>query len=161
MIVVSNTSPVVNLATIGQLDLLRQLYGKVVIPKAVRDEIVVVGAGPPGANEIESLDWIETGQVTNQTSVASLRLELDQGESEAIVLAIEMNADLLLLDERKGRMIASRLGVRFIGLLAILVEAKSKGLILAVRPVMDDLIGKAGFWIGEKLYLRVLHAAGE
>lgn len=161
MIVVSNTSPIVNLAAIGQLDLLRLLYGKVAIPQAVYNEIVVTGTGQPGATEVETFDWIETKQATNQAAVASLKLELDEGEAEAIALALELKADLLLLDERKGRMTASRLGLKFIGLLGVLMEAKHKGLILAIRPIMDDLIGKAGFWISQKLYDHVLQAAGE
>jgi len=161
MIVTSNTSPIVNLATIGQLDLLQQLYGQVTIPQAVYYEIVVAGTGHPGATEVEAFDWIKTQQATNRTVVASLRLELDEGEAEAIALAVELKADLLLLDERKGRAIASRLELKFIGLLGVLIEAKHRGLILSVKPVLDDLIGKAGFWIGQELYDHVLQATGE
>jgi len=161
MIVISNTSPIVNLAAIGQLDLIRQLYGQVTIPQAVYNEIVIVGTGQPGATEVEAFDWIETQQATNRTVVASLRLELDEGEAEAIALAVELKAGLLLLDERKGRAIASRLGLTFIGLLGVLIEAKHRGLILTIEPLLDDLIGKAGFWIGQKLYDHVLQAAGE
>jgi predicted nucleic acid-binding protein len=161
MIVVSNASPIVNLAAVGQLDLLRQLYGKVLIPRAVHNEIVIVGRGQPGAAEVETFDWIETRRVTDWIVVASLQLELDDGEAEAIALAAELKADLLLLDERKGRVVASRLGFKFVGLLGVLVEAKHKGLILAIRPVLDNLIGKAGFWISRDLYEHVLQAAGE
>lgn len=161
MIVVSDTSPVVNLAAIGQLELLRQLYGAVVIPQAVHHEIVVVGAGQPGAAEVEASDWIETRPVTSQSIVASLQMEVDEGEAEAIALAVELEADLLLLDERRGRRVASRLGLRFIGLLGVLIEAKHQGLIPAAKPMVDDLIAKSGFWITRELYDRVLQAAGE
>ncbi len=161
MIVVSNTSPIVNLAAVGRLDLLRQLYGKVVIPQSVHDEIAVTGAGQPGAREVEAFDWIETKQVADRILVASLQLELDDGEAEAIALAVELKADLILLDERKGRVIAARLGLRFIGLLGVLIEAKHRGLISAIRPIMDDLIGKAGFWIGQELYQHILQVVGE
>ena len=65
MIVISNTSPVVNLAAIGQLELLRQLYGRVIIPQAVYEEIVIVGAGQPGAVEVEASDWIEVRQIAD------------------------------------------------------------------------------------------------
>ena len=161
MIVVSNTSPIVNLAVVGQLDLLRQLYDKVIIPQSVRDEIVIAGEGQPGATEVSSLEWIETRQVTDRPLLASLRLELDEGEAEAITLAIEMRANLLLLDERKGRAIAARLGLQFVGLLGVLLEAKHAGLIPAVKPLVDDLVTKAGFWIGQELYEHVLQAVGE
>jgi len=93
--------------------------------------------------------------------VASLRLEVDQGEAEAIALAIELQADLLLLDEQRGRAIASRLGIRSVGLLGILIEAKHRGFVATVGSVLDDLIGKAGFCITPELYTRVLETAGE
>jgi len=161
VIVVSNASPVLNLAVVGHLGLLRQLYGRIIVPRAVYCEVVVAGMGQPGAAEVKAADWVESRQVANETVVASLRLEVDQGEAEAIALAIELRADLLLLDERRGRAIASRLGMRFVGLLGILVEAKRRGLVATVRPVLDNLIAKAGFWITPELYNRVLQAAGE
>jgi len=99
--------------------------------------------------------------VADRNLVASLQLELDDGEAEAIALAVELKADLILLDERKGRVIAARLGLRFIGLLGMLVEAKHRSLISAVRPIMNDLIGKAGFWIGQELYDYILQVAEE
>lgn len=161
MIVVSNASPILNLAAIGRLGLLQQLYGTVTVPQAVYREVVVVGAGQPGSGEVQAAGWVETRMVKNETAIASLKLEVDQGEAEAIALAVELQADLLLIDERIGRTIASRLGVKFIGLLGILIEAKHRGLISTVRPVLDDLLGKAGFWITPELYYRVLQAVGE
>lgn len=161
MIVISNTSPLVNLVAVGQLDLLRQLYGKIIIPQAVYHEIAVVGAGQPGDAEVKTFDWIETQQTKDRILVASLELELDPGEAEAIALATALKADLLLLDERKGRIVASRLGLKFIGLLGVLIEAKYKGLIVKVKPIMDDLISKAGFWMSQQLYEHVLQVVGE
>ena len=161
MIVVSNTSPIVNLAAVGQLDLLQQLYEKLSIPQAVYREITVVGAGQPGAMEVQTLEWIGSRRVTDRVLVTVLQTELDEGEAEAIALAIELRADLLLLDERKGRMVASRLGLRFIGILGVLIEAKQRGCIPAVKPVLDDLVARAGFWVSRQLYTRVLEVAGE
>ena len=161
MIVVSNTSPIINLAVVGQLQLLRQLYGQILIPQAVHHEIVVVGLGQPGAAQVKSSDWIEMHLVSNRVLVASLQLKVDEGEAEAIALAAELKADLVLLDERKGRVAASHLGLRFIGLLGILVEAKHKGLVSATKPILDELIEKAGFWVAQDLYDRVLQSAGE
>ena len=77
------------------------------------------------------------------------------------MLAVEIEADLLLIDERKGRIVANRLEVNHIGLLEILIKAKREGLIPAVGLIMDDLKSKAGFWIGEDLYNYVSQAAGE
>jgi len=90
MIVVSNTSPIINLAMVDELDLLRELYGKVVMPQAVYDEIAVGGAGQVGAEEVDKLDWIEVKPVTNRPMVTSLEADLNTGEVEAIVLAIEI-----------------------------------------------------------------------
>ena len=101
MIIVSNTSPVINLAAIGHLELLNKLYGKIILPEAVHHEITVKGAGQAGSTEIEKLKWIEVKTVSNQKLVQALKMELDEGESEAIALAVELNAELLLIDERR------------------------------------------------------------
>lgn len=159
MIVVSDTSPITNLAAIGQLDLLQKLYQKVVIPSAVYRELTASGGGHPGA-VIQSLDWIEVKDVSNRLLVTALRIEIDEGEAEAIVLAQEMAADLLLLDERRGRLVAGRLGLRIVGLLGVLIDAKQTGLIPEIKPLLDELI-RFGFRIGQELYERVLQAAGE
>ncbi len=161
MIVVSNTSPIINLAAIGQLRLLKQLYGKIILPNAVRQEIVVKGIGQAGSAEIDASKWIEVTTISNLEFIQALQLELDTGESEAIGLAVELGADLLLIDERKARLVANRFGIHYIGILGILIEAKQNGLINAAKPFLDDLIAKAGFWISQKLYNRVLHEVGE
>jgi hypothetical protein len=155
VIVVSNTSPITNLAAISQLPLLQQLYETIIIPQAVYDEIVA------GSIEVQTELWIQTQQVANYALVTALQLELDWGEAEAIALAIELKADLLLLDERRGRTVASRFGLKFTGILGVLIEAKHKGAISAVKPVLDSLILTAGFWVTEPLYSRVIQTAGE
>lgn len=161
MIVVSNTSPITNLAAISQLTLLQQLYGTIVIPQAVYDEMAGVGRVVAGSVEVQTKSWIQAQRVANNTLVTALQLELDGGEAEAIALAIELKADLLLLDERRGRTVASRFGLKFTGILGVLIEAKHKGVISAVKPVVDSLILTAGFWITDSLYQRVLEIAGE
>lgn len=161
MIIVSDTSPIINLAVVGQLNLLQQLYGEVIIPAAVYEEIVVIGAGLPGSREVQACGWIKPIKARNETAVASLKLELDPGEAEAIALAIELKADLLLLDERKGRTIAARLGVRSIGILGTLIEAKQNGYVPAIKPILDRLIHEAGFWLQRELYEHILSSADE
>ena len=90
-----------------------------------------------------------------------LDLNLDKGESEAIALALEMNADLVLMDERRGRFMARRLGLEVIGVLGVMVEAKHKGHLDKLKPALDELVGKAGFRIHDTLYRQVLIAVGE
>jgi uncharacterized protein len=161
VIIVSNTSPIINLASINQLTLLSKLYEKIIIPQEVYQEIVVIGTGQPGSSEVKSYDWIKTQNIKNRALVEALKIELDDGEAGAISLAIELNADLLLIDEKLGRSTASRFGLKYIGILGLLVEAKSKGLIEKIKPILNDLKTKAGFWISPKLYSRIIKIANE
>jgi len=156
MSVVSNASPLISLARIGKLDLLHQLYDEVLIPEAVWQEVVIEGVGQPGADEVKAATWIKTQSVTNTPLVHALRQELDAGEAEAIVLTLETQAELLLMDERVGREVARHLGLRYTGLIGVLVEAKHKGVLSTVKPQLDELRNIAGFRIRDALYVRVL-----
>jgi len=161
MIVVSDASPIINLAIINQLGLLPLLFGKVVIPRNVFDEVVVEGVGLPGARDIGQAEWVEVMQCQDQLLYQSLHLKLDPGEAEAIVLAIEIKADLLLMDEKMGRQFAADLHVPVMGLLGALRVAKSKGFITAIKPCLDRLIHDANFRVGKNLYREILEAEGE
>lgn len=153
MIVVSDTSVITSLLQIGYLDLLRELYNRVLIPRAVCNELA--------RSHQEIPTFIEVGEVSNRQMVAELEAELDLGEAEAIVLAKEKRADLLLIDEKRGRRVALREGIRITGLIALLVEAKSRGLILSVRDAISQLESRAGFRISEAVKLNAIRAANE
>ncbi|WP_292749607.1 DUF3368 domain-containing protein [Nostoc sp. NMS4] len=99
--------------------------------------------------------------VTNKQLVKKLEFNLDQGEAEAIILAVELNANQLLIDERLGRQEANKLGLSLIGVLGMLLIAKKKGLISNVKSVMDDLITQTTFRVGDQLYYRILKEANE
>ena len=116
MNVVSNSSILISLARIGKLDLLRQLYVEIIVPEAVWDEVVVKGSGYSGAEEVRTSSWIKIKTVSNKHLVEALRQHLGAGESEAIALALEIKADLLLMDEHLGRETARHFGLRYIGL---------------------------------------------
>lgn len=161
MIVVSDASPLIALAAVGHLRLMHDLYGRVWIPKSVHREVVQVGSERPGVRDLQAAEWILVHPVKNPFLVRALEGELDQGEAEAIALALEVGADLLLVDERRGRRAAVRLQVRILGTLGLLIEAKVKGLIPAIRPILDDLLHKAGFRLSPDLYARVLQETGE
>ena len=100
MNVVSNASPLINLAWIGELERLHTLYGELLIPEAVWHEVVVEGVGLPGADKVKAASWIKTRSATNRPLVHTLRQDPDAGEAETIALALEIEADLLLMDER-------------------------------------------------------------
>ncbi|TAF08189.1 MAG: DUF3368 domain-containing protein [Nostocales cyanobacterium] len=162
MIIISDTSVITNLAAIGQLDLLQKLYNKIFIPQAVYQELTGIDITVPGSLEVQILTWFEVYQVKNQGLVTTLLdKQLDIGECEAITLAIELNAELLLIDERRGRAEANRLGLRITGLLGVLVEAKQKGFILSVKPLIDNLINSAQFRVADDLYRKILNIVGE
>ena len=161
MKVVCNASPLINLARIGQLALLPRLFGRLLLPQAVWQEVVEDGRGQPGAEEIRRAVWIERATVSNQPLVHSLRQDLDAGEAEAIALAIEIQADWLLMDERLGRETAQHFGLRYVGLVGILSAAKQRGDLKALRPLLDRLRDVAGFRVSSALYEQVLRDAGE
>lgn len=161
MTIVSNTSPLTNLAAVGQLNLLQEIYTRIIIPQAVYDEMVGLGYPVPGTIEVQTLPWIQCQQVVNRALVRELQEELDNGESEAIALAIALSADQILLDESPGRRVAARLGLTITGVLGVLLVAKGMGLIPSVKSVMDDLIAIASFRISDRLYGDILQAAGE
>ena len=152
MIVVSDTSPITTLIQIGKVDLLRRLYGEVLIPKAVRDELSATHQSLP--------EFFCCVPAINHQAVSSLLEELDAGEAEAIVLAKEKHA-LLLIDEIEGRDIAAREGLRFIGLLGILNQAKLKGLIISVSEVLNEMESKTTFYISQEMKKVALKKAGE
>ncbi|MBK8985813.1 MAG: DUF3368 domain-containing protein [Chloroflexi bacterium] len=161
MKVVSNASPLINLARIGQLDLLPRIFGRLFIPEAVWQEVVVEGQGQPGAEEIRLANWIERKSVTNYDLVHSLRQELDPGEAEAIALAVEFKADWLLMDERLGRQTAQHFGLGYVGIIGILQVAKQRGELTALHPLLCELRDLAGFRISSLLWEQALRDAGE
>ncbi len=156
MKVVSDASPLINLAAIRQLDLLRRLYRRITVPTAVWDEVVGQGAGKPGAREVEEAQWIRPKAVRNRGSVELLLGELNLGEAEAIVLAQEVGADLLLLDEVRARRAAQRLEVAFIGLVGVLIEAAARGLVADLAGTLAALRDQAGFWLSDEVIAEAL-----
>jgi uncharacterized protein len=161
VIVVADAGPLIYLSEVGLLHVLRDLYGGVLIPRAVYDEVVVHGHGQAGAAEVASSSWL---QVSDRHLASSLRLglltELDAGEAAAITLAVEEHADLIVLDERKGRKVAKRLGLPVRGPLGVLVEAKKRGYVALVRPILDQLTA-ADFRVSDAVKDEILRSAGE
>ncbi len=161
MIVISDSSPLISLSAIGRLDLLRLLYKRVVVPEAVWQEITAAGKGRAGSSEIRNSEWIEVCPLSNRALADALESDLDSGEAEAIALAVESDTELLLIDEHKGRIIVKRMKLNIVGVIGVLSEARQKGIIPELRPVLDALIVNAGFRVSRKLYDRAIETAGE
>ena len=160
MIIVSDTTPISELAKVDHLDLLPKLFGKVVIPQGVFDELQV--GEHPAAKLVQNLSWLEVVTVDNQQLVRELQqsFKLDLGESEAIALAEELSASQLLIDERAARKVAMARKLPLIGTVGILLLAKRRGLLDSVKDVLDEM-QEQGMRISDRLYVQVLTLAQE
>lgn len=161
MIVVSDTTPLIGLASIGRLELLLQLFGEVYIPQAVYDETVTFGREEGIAKQaVASADWIHVVEVKNRLAVGILLDEMDLGEVETIILAEEINADWVLMDEKKGRRKLKQLNLPKIGTIGILLKAKQLGLIPTLKSEIEKL-QNSSFAVSQSVVSEVLKLAGE
>lgn len=157
MKVVSNATPIISLATINQLSLLQKLFGKIYVPKAVYKEIKVKEAF--GYQEIDS-EYFQIAEITGKKYLGFLLNDLDLGEAEAILLSTEIDADVLIIDERLGYKMAKSQKINAIGTLSVLLMAKQQGLIENVKPLLDEMIQK-GSWYSHAVYNNFLKQIGE
>lgn len=157
-VVVVDTTPIIALSIIGQLQLLESLYGEVWIPPAVSAE-VAAGGSRPGAAELQRAAFVRVATLVNP-SQADMLSDLDRGEAEVIALARERRAGLVILDERLARRHAVRLGLTVTGALGVLIQAKRRGYVAAVRPLLDQLRA-GGMYLDDGLVRRTLELAGE
>lgn len=162
MIVVANTTPLIGLASIQQFDLLKHFFGRVSIAQAVYNEIMNAGGRRKTAQaEVSAAaSWIKVVSARDRTAVEVLLDELDLGEAETIVLAREIHADWVIMDEKKGRQKLTHLGINKIGTLGILLKAKETGLIPHIRPELEKL-QKHGFSISQNVIEYVLEQSKE
>lgn len=156
--IVSNTTPLISLLKLSRLDILRELYGQVFIPTAVYIEIEA-GKHKDYYQDLSKLDWIKIIPVEDKQAVKYF-LDLDAGEAEAIVLATELGADLVILDEKLGRYYAKHADLTVTGTIGVLIKAKREGLINELKPLLIELISK-DVWISNKLINEILSQIGE
>jgi hypothetical protein len=163
MPVVSNTSPLLGLAAIQQLSLLKKYYTGILIPPAVLYELKTSSnfSGSKTLRQALRAGWIRTIKVNNQHLVQALTLELDHGEAEAIALALELDLSQVLMDEQDGRSRAKAMGLSPVGVLGILLRAKRIGDIASVKEAMVSLRQEIGFFISDNLFQSILAEAGE
>lgn len=163
-VVISDSSTLIHLARLGRLDLLRTIFGTIIIPPAVWREVVEQGQSRPGAVEIEQgvpQGWLQQREPTNDSLLRLLKQNLDDGEAEVIGLAIELQADLVLLDESEARRIAATYGLYKTGVVGLLIRARQEGRIDSLRIALDRLRNQSGFWLNDDLYTKALIAVGE
>lgn len=163
MIVISDTTPIISLLKANQLELLQRLYGRVLIPGAVYGELIENPKYKNEAEIIKTMDFLKTVEVENIKSVSILRAVtgLDVGESEALIMYDEQKAELLLMDERKGRSVAKQLGIRYIGTAGILMLAYDKSMIQAekVKACLDIML-ENGIRLDKKICNIIMNHVG-
>ncbi len=157
--IVADTGPLIAFARIDRFELLRHVVHMLIIPDAVYDELVGSGRTRPGAGEVAAGVWIQQRAVENRDTLAELPTYLHLGERHAIALAEELGASLLI-DEQRGRRIALERGVDVIGSLWVIAEAKQRGSLDRVRPVLAAM-PEAGYWLEPDLLGAFLTSVGE
>ncbi len=158
--VICNSTPLIHLSKSGRLYLLKEFFAEVLIPKEVLGESVENSGGSPDAKEIESATWIHPVEIQDLDLKKALMLLLDEGESAAIVLALEQKASLIIVDDYDARVVAREYGLKVTGTIGLLLRAKYTGKISSLRNELDGL-KESGFWLSEELYQRALKEAGE
>ncbi|MCX7924848.1 MAG: DUF3368 domain-containing protein [Fimbriimonadales bacterium] len=154
----------IHLAKINRLHLLKEFYQQILIPDAVAQEVVEQGAEYPETPIVLQAiheGWITQAQVHNTPILRLLRHQLNAGEAEAIALAIQKQADIVLLDETEARSVAAQIGLSYTGTIGVLIRAKYSGLISQLKPELDNLRLQGGFWISDRLYHQILNSVGE
>ena len=163
-VVVSDASVLISLGATGHIDLLKDFYQTVVVPTAVWQEITSSPLPLPGTTEARQASqegWLRVETPRNRALVSLLAASLDMGEAEAITLASELGAALLLIDESDGRAAAKNLGLAITGTLGILLRAKLCGRLFALKPFLDRLVHNQNFRLSRPLYEQVLQQVGE
>ena len=156
--VVSNTTPIISLLKLSRLDILQELYSEISIPFAVFEEIEA-GKNKGYYQDLSKIKWINIVKIQDKKALKYF-LDLDAGESEAIVLATEIGADLIIIDEKLGRFHAKHADLKVTGTIGILIKAKNQGILKELKPLLYELIEK-DVWISETLIGEILKQAGE
>ena len=158
-LVIVNTSPLLYLHQVGYLELLRHLYGIIVVSPAVQKELETGKLQGIDVPEINAIEWIQIRLVTSATLVPAV-IDLGQGEAEVIALGLENPDSLLIFDDRLARRISELYGLKYTGSLGVLVKAKQAGYLPSVAPVIA-MLRTQGMWLTEKIVNEVLRLSGE
>lgn len=158
MVIISDTSALSCLIQVGKLDVLHLIFNEIIIPTTVFTEISKVDVF---RIEIEAATWIKIRETRSSEIYEQLLERLDAGEADAISLSVELSADFLIIDERKGRKIATELGINVVGFAGVLVLAKKEGHVERVKPILDQAINEFNFSMSDRVYKQILKSAKE
>jgi uncharacterized protein len=161
VIVVSDTSPISSLLLVRKLNLIVDFFDQIIVPEAVYQELLELENEGIPIRQVLLQPTFSIQKPKDQIKINQLRQKLDLGESEAIALALELNITKLLIDERRGYAAAEAEGLHPVGLLGVIVQLKKAGLVARVTDLMDELLEKAGFYIGPDVYAKIQELAGE
>ena len=159
-IVIVNSTPIIALASIDKINLLKELYGKIYIPEAVLVEIIIKPGSKAQVSIEDSKDWVIAKPIQNIEAKKFFKVQLHDGEVEVMILGRELGADTLIIDDYIAREYAKYLGFKVTGTLGVILKSKEKGVIDCVKPLVDGLIAN-GIYIEDKLYENILRIAGE
>jgi len=158
--VIVNSTPIISLSIVDKLDLLSKLYEQVCIPKAVYDEVCKEGESQVGAKALRNADFIKVVSIKNVEAREFFSTRLHKGEIEVMILAKELRADLIIIDDYQARKHAKYLDLNITGTLGVLLKSKKNNHVESIKPLMDKLI-KNDIYIGDNLYKKILNIAGE
>lgn len=158
--VVVNTTPLIALSHVGQLNILKKLYGEVIVPEAVYRELSVKEESACKKAVESSLDWIRVDEIKNQMAKTMYKTQLHDGEVEVMILAKEIAADVVIIDDANAKKHAKYLGLPVTGTLGVLVKAKQKGYIDELKPILQQMVEK-GIYISQSLIELCLKQVGE
>lgn len=158
--VIVNSTPLIALCHVNKLGVLKQLYGEIIIPKAVYDEISVKEDSICKKTVDESLDWIHVQEIQNHVAKAMFKSQLHEGEVEVMILAMEQQADVVIIDDQNAKKYAKYLKLPVTGILGVLMKAKQNGYISELKPILDRMI-QNGIYIKANLIELCLKQVGE
>ena len=151
MIVLSDSGPLIALSKINYLHILNEFFNEIIIPQAVWMEVVEKGNKRPGSKEVQNAHWILVNEAKDILGIEALKHEIGVGESETIILAKELNADIVLIDDRIAREIARSMGLNVTGTLAIIYEAINRNIINEDFREIIKVLRKNNVWISDEL----------
>lgn len=158
--VIVNSTPLIALCHVDHLDILKKLYGEVTIPEAVYREISVKEDSACKRDVENARDWLHIEKIQNEMAKTMYKTQLHDGEVEVMILAKELGADLVVIDDQNAKKHAKYLGLPVTGTLGILIKAKQQGIIPELKPLLDTMVQK-NIYMKDSLIKMCLEQVGE